>query len=370
MSIGLYDADMAKYTHVPFNLEIMKLASFYTKKREIVTLSPTFDPEKYTKFIYRKDYYDGEFNPQLLKHNNIEYGGLAFSDNNYIALPLEIEQQKPITSIYSKYQKEFSTMRHYEKFFGKMVDGAHFRLSLDGSNIWDNYETQINNENNNHVLFIHDPNIAQLPDADLAITNTLKSLKTIGLPRAIAFKFPICLENEYDLFKWLKFLPALSSYTIQYRGVMSDECVAELAKTHLSDSLTKQIEYIVAPASYDENHFLKYDLPKIFKQVIFLQMNKQKIILKSEDYFFSDERWEKLLQFFNAYLSWARGQKNYESASLAFFASLLRDQKLSANSFSISEARELFRFVGENNYELFKQFYECSRVELIGGEFQ
>jgi len=27
--IGLYDFDMAKYIHVPFNLELMKLSSYY-----------------------------------------------------------------------------------------------------------------------------------------------------------------------------------------------------------------------------------------------------------------------------------------------------------------------------------------------------
>ena len=32
------------------------------------------------------------------------------------------------------------------------------------------------------------------------------------------------------------------------------------------------------------------------------------------------------------------------------------------------EAREIFRFVRENNYELFKMFYEFSKSELKGGE--
>ena len=32
MSIGLYDVDFMKYIHVPFNLDLMKLASFYKKQ--------------------------------------------------------------------------------------------------------------------------------------------------------------------------------------------------------------------------------------------------------------------------------------------------------------------------------------------------
>ena len=44
MSVGCYDADMQKYIHVPFNLELMKLSTYYKKKGEIVSLAPVFKP--------------------------------------------------------------------------------------------------------------------------------------------------------------------------------------------------------------------------------------------------------------------------------------------------------------------------------------
>ena len=47
MSVGLYDMDMATYTLVPFNLELMKLSAYYKKKREVVILSPIFTPERH-----------------------------------------------------------------------------------------------------------------------------------------------------------------------------------------------------------------------------------------------------------------------------------------------------------------------------------
>jgi hypothetical protein len=81
MSIGIMDADMAEYTLVPFNLEAMKLSAYYKKKGEIVILSPSFTPDRHTKFIYRKDYDDGEYPINLFAENNVEYGGLAFSNN-------------------------------------------------------------------------------------------------------------------------------------------------------------------------------------------------------------------------------------------------------------------------------------------------
>ena len=39
MSVGLYDDDFATYTHVPFNLELMKYSTLQGE-REIVVLTP------------------------------------------------------------------------------------------------------------------------------------------------------------------------------------------------------------------------------------------------------------------------------------------------------------------------------------------
>ena len=102
MSVGLMDADMMAYSLVPFNLEIMKLSTYYKKKGEIVIFSHTFSPEKNSKFIYRKDYDDGRYPPSLMRAKNVKYGGLAFSNNIYQPLPIEIERLQPDTSIYEK----------------------------------------------------------------------------------------------------------------------------------------------------------------------------------------------------------------------------------------------------------------------------
>ena len=83
MSVGILDADLTKYILVPFNLEVMKLSAYYKKKGEIVVLAPSFTPERNTKFIYRKDYDDGEYPLALTTTKNVEYGGLAFSNNVY-----------------------------------------------------------------------------------------------------------------------------------------------------------------------------------------------------------------------------------------------------------------------------------------------
>ena len=106
MSVGLYDADQATFTKVVFNLELMKLSAYYKRKGEIVILAPEFAPEKHSKFIYRKDYDDGIY-PKNLVRPNVEYGGLAFSNNIYLPLPLEIERMRPDTEIYRRTEQDY-----------------------------------------------------------------------------------------------------------------------------------------------------------------------------------------------------------------------------------------------------------------------
>lgn len=48
MSIALYDDDFRRYVHVPFNLELMKLATYYKRKNEIVVLTPSIQKDRYS----------------------------------------------------------------------------------------------------------------------------------------------------------------------------------------------------------------------------------------------------------------------------------------------------------------------------------
>jgi len=63
MSIGIMDADFAKYIYVPFNLECMKLSAYYKKHNQLVIFAPMFVPNRHKTFIYRKDYEDGDYPP-------------------------------------------------------------------------------------------------------------------------------------------------------------------------------------------------------------------------------------------------------------------------------------------------------------------
>ena len=109
MSYGLYDGDLRFYARVPFfNLELMKIATYYKRRHEIVSLSPQFTPQFYSHFLIRQDYYgntgyDIDPNTDISKFS---FHGRAFDGKQYKPLPLEIERCKPDIHLYDKIEDQ------------------------------------------------------------------------------------------------------------------------------------------------------------------------------------------------------------------------------------------------------------------------
>ena len=220
-TIGLYDADMAKYTHVLFNLDLMKLSTYYKNQRHLVQLIPEIDLDKYSKIIYRKDYYDGTFD-RCITNDKIEYGGRAFSLDRYIPLPEDIERLKGDRYIYERMRPYFSTNKKMTDIFNRMMRAQHIRLSLDGRTIWDKYESQLVDGLHNKTLILHDYDLGQIPDAADVILDLQKSFDT-KVRKYVGMKFPVNTYSAADLIKWAQFYPMGQFYYLRYNGVMDDE---------------------------------------------------------------------------------------------------------------------------------------------------
>lgn len=375
MSIGLYDADMATYTNVPFNLELMKLSTYYKNKNEIVHLSPFFVPEKFSKLIYRKDYNDDIFPPDFWDYKNIEYGGLAFSNNKYIALPEEIERQKADTYLYEPFRRKFCHNNAMTNAFNGLVKYQHCRLSLDGEKIWDKFYDQLYTDVNTLNLFLHDYDLNVIEGASDFLYDFLKNYRKKTTGGLLATKFPIQVNTSKELLNWINIPPSSIFLSMQYNGLMDDETFVEFIQKQKGMAYAKQLDYIVTKNLNSEEEFIIRVLPKIFKQISFSRMSKTKIVLKYDDDFFVDKRWERIIQLFNSYCNVAANAKKeiyertIEKDTLFKFVSHFKDSSyLPKDIFSKQEARELFFFVKEKNYEVFKDFYECSLVKLKGGE--
>ena len=57
MIVGIYDDDLLKHpkSRCGLNLELMKISAYHKNKGDIVVLSPTYSPEKYSVFYYGKE---------------------------------------------------------------------------------------------------------------------------------------------------------------------------------------------------------------------------------------------------------------------------------------------------------------------------
>ena len=107
MSIGLIDQDCLKNKKDFFyDLDIMKLASYYKSKREITKL--LLDPMEYTQYtqtFFVKNRFDYKLFSELFKDKRITYRGYAFYGQFLAPLPDDIEKAIPDPSIYDTYLK-------------------------------------------------------------------------------------------------------------------------------------------------------------------------------------------------------------------------------------------------------------------------
>lgn len=378
MSIGIMDQDLLTYSLVPFNLEVLKLAAYYRHLGEIVILTPGFFPERHAKFIYRKDYDDGKFPPNLSRPN-VEYGGLAFSGNIYQPLPIEIERMKPDTSIYAKAEPLFmgATWRptaERKKIYQNMVEAEHCRLSLDGQTIWSDYPMQFRDLAAARNLMIHDYDLGQIKGSFREVRKILRHARVDGWATKLGMKFPVRVSDGQSLIDWSSFNTNSTFYSLRYDGVIDDEPFCEWVGSCYQRAVYKQIEYYVTAPQYDPNHFVMELLPKILRQVIISRSYFVFFTLRYDEDFFPDPKWGQVLRLLNFYHnSYAhqprsRYLRKIDNDTVFDFATSCDTIPPTwyGDCMTKDEVREVFAFVRENNYSLFKDFYECNARKLGG----
>lgn len=382
MSIGLFDADFFKYAPMSFNLELMKLAFYYKNKREIVVLSPLFNPPAYQRFFYRKDYDDSDFPKDINKYNNLQYGGIAFSHNKYIPLPELYEKQVPDTTIYNRFEGIFNPKgyKYLKNAFKILNNSVHMRLSLDGKNIWEDFSKQIRLKGAESTLFLHDLNINEIKDAKVVVGDLLKYISKNKVRQNLALKFPLKINCLKEIEDWMNIKTSKDFFGVQIDKILQDEELNEMFMNYNMRPLFRKVEYTVTKSSMSEQDFVQNVLPILYRQVVFLHTHRIKVSLKYERDFFEDKRWEKLIDLFSFYLSSLSKTIKVEKSeiikdkeTLYNFVSTLSLYKpryyKGRGYITKPEAREIFQFVAEKNYEVFKEFYECKKVRLQGGIF-
>lgn len=294
MSVGLYDADIKNYTGAAFNLELMKYATYYKKKNQVVTLTPFLQPERYSIFIYRQDYASESYPKSILKKYN--YGGYAFTNGLYVPLDEQIERQPADVSIYEDFTWFSWKGKTEVKKLPTMRNSSHCRLSLDNSTVWDNFESQLKNQNKNQIIF-HD---YALP----FISNSLEIIQDLITDydvRAIGTKFPIIIKSQEELYRWTR-LPFLCDFRkFLIFCDFDDEFWYEYGKDPQLQKYSANFNWYVTSTSSDSNDFIVNHLSKIYRQVSFLRSLNYKITLKTEEGFSSDSLVDSLVKIISGY---------------------------------------------------------------------
>jgi hypothetical protein len=356
----------------------MKLSSYYKKKGEIVVLSPSFTPERNTQFFYRKDYDDGEFPPNLLNAPNVEYGGLAFSNNKYYPLPIEIEKMKPDASLYQRAAGAIlgdRPSRERQKIFRNMMEAEHCRISLDGKTVWPDYPRQFISLPSARNLMLHDYDLAAIDGGFETVQYILSRARNDGWATKVGMKFPARVSDGDNLLKWSSINTNSTFYSLRYDGVIDDEPFIEWVGRLRQKAVFNQIEYHITSSRYEENDFIENLIPKIFRQVIISRSHYVFFTLIYDDDFFTDKRWCDVLRLFNFYHNSLSGMSQsiylaHINEDTLFDFAKASDKIPRAwyqnKAMSKDEIREVFAFVRENHPSLFTDFYECNAKKLGG----
>lgn len=367
MTYGLYDADLCYYPVPFYNLELMKLSSYYKHKREIVGLAPDFSPHRYGHFIVRQDFYNSE--PLNLNHKNIEYGGRAFDGKKYKPLPLEIEIMKPDIQLYAN--APFPKSKKYEAPISTMKRAEHIRLSLDGETIWKDYEKQLRHGRGVHGIIFHDYNLNNINGAAEFIKKNLSEWIPSQTGRRLGAKFPVQVNNKKDLLKWLKINPMGSYYSLQYNGLIDESYIPELLEVKKEFSTLRQTSVNIN-SLFTEKELINGGIQRIFHNIINLRTQRLIFPLIFNESFFNDDNWKKVIKLilrYNQHLVASAGSRYFKYTEP--YETLYSYAKAAIKQYQINEPlltkesiQSIFQFVRENNYELFKDFYEYKGEEI------
>lgn len=365
MSYGLYDGDLHLYPQVPFfNLELMKYSTYYKRKREIAVFTPTFKPSMYTHYLIRQDYPSRQ--PYSAQYKNLIFGGRAFDGTTYKPLPLDIELSKPDTLLYNKIEKEAVNSRDSKTSFNTMRRAEHVRLSLDGITIHSQWDKQLRRNQDSFGLILHDYDISAIEGVYQFLKDNLSQISPHKNGARIGMKFPVQTYTEKELLDWLQFPPLNQYYFVQYNGILTLNHIQELIDNRAESTAQKQI--IINPIyGMDYTEFTTTGIIQLFQSILDLRRYRLIFPLIYDKTFFINNRWVEVLKLFDIFINHINFNINrgdYFQRVVPFETFYSYVKKEATKDYDLhtcitkKQAQEVFQFVREHNYELFKLFYE------------
>lgn len=361
MSVGLFDADLYQHGAMPFNIDLMKLSTYYKKQRQIVSMSQFYHPDKYTHYIVRKDINDGNFRDLDFTKQNVSYGGLAFSNGIYYPLDESIEKLPPDPEIYSKMELYFG--RGLDKSLFQICNNSmHIRLAPDGKNISENCFSWANQPTSFYNIFVHDLGFEKFSGVRQLIEDTFPS-KNIYVQN----KFPITTKSDEEFLDWYNWSKLGQINTFKQIGLLDDSCIEVIGES--VKKRAGRIEYLVDIPNEATPNLVDETLSTLLRQSAYLRSKRRKISLKSAENYFFDGKTKRFLELVDIY------EKNYpESAdnnTLFDFIKYLKWREKKGKTsfgFTVVELRKIMTHLKENYPQTFELCYILDEPIMKGGK--
>lgn len=293
MNIGLFDQDLQNLGLCAPNIQLMKLATYYKQRRNLVGFMPTLGPDYYSQYYYFQDY-PGKTNIDVLSNKNCIAGGYELI-HGYKKLPLEIEKCIPDTSIYLPHYQKLSS--DYDKKIGtRLMKIEHMMLSLDGTTIWKDYPTQFKNHGKSRAIMFHDKDLNKINGSYNEIQKILEYRLDNNLT-SIAVKYPIKVYNVEELIKWCNLRTTSHLFLLEINFFLDTKY-----NWQAFNLTNKNITYRIDSFCNNQREFINKCLPDMCRQVMNFSRKWNEVLLTYTPGFFKDKRMIKLIMDFNSYL--------------------------------------------------------------------
>lgn len=192
-----YDAVAEPNRFFP-NLEVMKLSSYYKTKNHLTySIFDLKDQTLFTtasKVIIRKDRKNLKIPTDVLGYSNVTYGGLGFTQGQYVALDPDIEDAAPDRGFYDEFLETAKITKVKRAMVNTVLNNAMVRLSLDGMTCNSNWD-KVDLGRPSKTITIFDPNVPQLH-------NSFEILNSFG--HKLRFRWPIKVYSLEERLHWAK----------------------------------------------------------------------------------------------------------------------------------------------------------------------
>ena len=179
-------------------------------------------------------------------------------------------------------------------------------------------------------------------------------------------KFPVQVDNKEDLCKWASLKPMGTYFSLYHNGLIDNSYLPDLDKVYQQSTAIRQASMDITNEVSVEN------LQRIFRTIINLRSHRLIFPLIYNETSLIDDNWKMVMRLINRYndhLVVARDNEFFRRVEpfetlYSYCFAAIKKHTIKEPLLAKESIQSIFNFVRENNYDLFKDFYEYRGGEV------